>query len=157
MYSSIFLFAFVFFFIFLFFFFFFFSSRRRHTRCGRDWSSDVCSSDLAKTSFALSCPITYSSNVSLISFGVGNLSEGALLSLSCTSSRIMSLHRSTHSSQINTEGPAINLRTSCWLFPQNEQYKSLPSLLPLISSVIRLPHFSLTYLYMGTISDYFKD
>src|SRR5215813_15629657 len=26
---------------------FFFSSRRRHTICGRDWSSDVCSSDLA--------------------------------------------------------------------------------------------------------------
>src|SRR5690554_4102307 len=26
---------------------FFFSSRRRHTRCGRDWSSDVCSSDLS--------------------------------------------------------------------------------------------------------------
>src|SRR2546429_6845034 len=28
------------------FFLFFFSSRRRHTRCSRDWSSDVCSSDL---------------------------------------------------------------------------------------------------------------
>src|SRR5690606_39804590 len=27
--------------------FFFFSSRRRHTRFSRDWSSDVCSSDLA--------------------------------------------------------------------------------------------------------------
>src|SRR5690606_39766292 len=26
--------------------FFFFSSRRRHTRFSRDWSSDVCSSDL---------------------------------------------------------------------------------------------------------------
>src|SRR5437868_15430069 len=26
---------------------FFFSSRRRHTRSKRDWSSDVCSSDLA--------------------------------------------------------------------------------------------------------------
>src|SRR5699024_11500489 len=26
--------------------FFFFSSRRRHTRSKRDWSSDVCSSDL---------------------------------------------------------------------------------------------------------------
>src|SRR3990172_3961382 len=25
---------------------FIFSSRRRHTRCSRDWSSDVCSSDL---------------------------------------------------------------------------------------------------------------
>src|SRR5215510_4973287 len=31
----------------LFVFFFFFSSRRRHTRWPRDWSSDVCSSDLA--------------------------------------------------------------------------------------------------------------
>src|SRR5690606_41137862 len=29
-------------------FFFFFSSRRRHTRFSRDWSSDVCSSDLAE-------------------------------------------------------------------------------------------------------------
>src|SRR5256884_2246374 len=28
---------------------FFFSSRRRHTRCSRDWSSDVCSSDLKLT------------------------------------------------------------------------------------------------------------
>src|SRR5207245_8952284 len=27
---------------------FFFSSRRRHTRCYRDWSSDVCSSDLVE-------------------------------------------------------------------------------------------------------------
>src|SRR5207245_6032146 len=26
----------------------FFSSRRRHTRCYRDWSSDVCSSDLIR-------------------------------------------------------------------------------------------------------------
>src|SRR5437868_8176 len=32
-----------------FFFFFFFSSRRRHTRSKRDWSSDVCSSDLTAT------------------------------------------------------------------------------------------------------------
>src|SRR5690606_39630575 len=28
---------------------FFFSSRRRHTRFSRDWSSDVCSSDLARS------------------------------------------------------------------------------------------------------------
>src|SRR3989440_4817066 len=31
------------------FLFFFFSSRRRHTRSDRDWSSDVCSSDLTKS------------------------------------------------------------------------------------------------------------
>src|SRR5207249_4508962 len=47
----IFFYYFVYFFFFLFFFvcfyfFFFFSSRRRHTRSKRDWSSDVCSSDL---------------------------------------------------------------------------------------------------------------
>src|SRR3712207_8322585 len=33
-------------FVFVYSFFFFFSSRRRHTRYWRDWSSDVCSSDL---------------------------------------------------------------------------------------------------------------
>src|SRR5690606_40748872 len=30
---------------------FFFSSRRRHTRFSRDWSSDVCSSDLEVKNF----------------------------------------------------------------------------------------------------------
>src|SRR5262245_64883376 len=30
---------------------FFFSSRRRHTRCLSDWSSDVCSSDLGIVAF----------------------------------------------------------------------------------------------------------
>src|SRR5262245_63341024 len=30
----------------IYYFVFFFSSRRRHTRCLSDWSSDVCSSDL---------------------------------------------------------------------------------------------------------------
>src|SRR5438477_6766927 len=36
-----------FFLSFLYFFFFFFASRRRHTSLTCDWSSDVCSSDLA--------------------------------------------------------------------------------------------------------------
>src|SRR5258705_11031228 len=31
------------------FYLFFFSSRRRHTRCLSDWSSDVCSSDLERS------------------------------------------------------------------------------------------------------------
>src|SRR4051812_49820524 len=33
----------------------FFSSRRRHTRLTCDWSSDVCSSDLAKSRQTSSC------------------------------------------------------------------------------------------------------
>src|SRR6266498_4796938 len=35
--------------------FFFFSSRSRHTRCGRDWSSDVCSSDLGAVILMAGC------------------------------------------------------------------------------------------------------
>src|SRR4030081_3477747 len=54
------------------------------------------------------------------------------------SSRMMSMHNSTHSSQMNTVGPAISLRTSCWLLPQNEQYSVffeslVPTLLILLS------------------------
>src|SRR2546429_1749297 len=59
--------------------FFFFSSRRRHTRCSRDWSSDVCSSDLiARTSI-----VRYKGtkeNVAQIGqeLGVGYLLEGSV-------------------------------------------------------------------------------
>src|SRR5207253_6026697 len=37
---------------------FFFSSRRRHTRWPRDWSSDVCSSDLAEDGQERAAPLT---------------------------------------------------------------------------------------------------
>src|SRR5699024_11624535 len=37
---------------------FFFSSRRRHTRSKRDWSSDVCSSDLGSVSQPILTEIT---------------------------------------------------------------------------------------------------
>src|SRR5258707_11845210 len=37
-------------------FFFFFSSRRRHTRYWRDWSSDVCSSDLRSPTISCATP-----------------------------------------------------------------------------------------------------
>src|SRR5687768_18292108 len=57
------------------FFFFFFSSRRRHTRCSRDWSSDVCSSDLGHVTDALAFasrawrrPLTVSEKASLRAF-----------------------------------------------------------------------------------------
>src|SRR2546422_3254867 len=47
--------------------FFFFSSRRRHTRCSRDWSSDVCSSDLKNASInLLECAHTKSLDLKLL-------------------------------------------------------------------------------------------
>src|SRR5256884_6337207 len=41
---------------------FFFSSRRRHTRCSRDWSSDVCSSDLFATASSVGRGINENEN-----------------------------------------------------------------------------------------------
>src|ERR1700690_2775380 len=46
------------------------------------------------------------------------------------SSRMISMHSSTHSSQMKTVGPAMSLRTSCWLLPQNEQYRVFLESLP---------------------------
>src|SRR5688572_5257664 len=74
--------------------------------------------------------MTYWSSTSMISRGFGRC-ERALAAFSSSSSRMMSLHSSTHSSQMNTDGPAISLRTSCWLFPQNEQYSTWPPSPPL--------------------------
>src|SRR5690349_23542581 len=51
--SFLYFFSFLFHLICVFFFFFFFSSRRRHTRSLRDWSSDVCSSDLLALTFVV--------------------------------------------------------------------------------------------------------
>src|SRR5687767_12122164 len=83
--------------------------------------------------------MTYSSSTFLISCGRGSLSR-VRSARSSSSSRMMSLQSSTHSSQTNTDGPAISLRTSCWLLPQNEQYRSLPSsCLPRESSDMHYP------------------
>src|SRR5689334_5912071 len=63
------------------------------------------------------------------------------------SSRMMSMQSSTHSSQIKTVGPAISLRTSCWLLPQNEQYSVffeslVPTLLIPVSVRRSIPYAS---------------
>src|SRR6266496_4269201 len=82
--------------------FFFFSSRRRHTRSLRDWSSDVCSSDL------------------LASANVENLSARDKLRIFA----IVSLSQSTSRVQIEAVLPEVGamLRehpkvesTSCWI------------------------------------------
>src|SRR6266436_3979039 len=53
--------------------FFFFSSRRRHTRCSRDWSSDVCSSDLMAQGKAFDRAVV----IVLDSVGAGALPDAA--------------------------------------------------------------------------------
>src|SRR4029453_11522902 len=70
--------------------------------------------------------MTYWSRICRISCGVGSLLLSAREdSAEAPSSRMMSLQSSMHSSQMNTDGPAMSFLTSCWLFPQNEQYSNL--------------------------------
>ena len=54
----------------------------------------------------------------------------------------MSLHKSMHSLQMYTEGPAMSFLTSFWFFPQKEQYKSLSSLSVFSLSDINAPNFN---------------
>src|SRR5271165_3867236 len=65
------------------------------------------------------------------------------------SSRMISMQSSTHSSQMKTVGPAISLRTSCWLLPQKEQYRVLLLSLP-AAFVIVCSHFPRTAARMGS-------
>src|SRR3989442_1658134 len=57
---------------------FFFSSRRRHTRCGRDWSSDVCSSDLAAMEHEGQPTVILAKTVK--GYGLGEAGEGRNIS-----------------------------------------------------------------------------
>ena len=38
-----------------------------------------------------------------------------------------------HSSQMKTDGPAMSFLTSCWLLPQNEQYRTFSLEVPFFS------------------------
>src|SRR2546422_3483285 len=92
------------------FVFFFFSSRRRHTRCSRDWSSDVCSSDLklfvfgalqgrwrgqALPSLASADPLT------LARLGVSPDSASRFLALAAASARRSEEHTSELQSRLH--------------------------------------------------------
>src|SRR5580704_14223587 len=70
--------------------------------------------------------MTYSSRNFLISWGVGSDERVARFS-NRLSSAMMSLHTSTHSSQMNTVGPAISLRTSFWSLLQKEHRRTSAS------------------------------
>src|SRR5699024_11321595 len=69
--------------------FFFFSSRRRHTRSKRDWSSDVCSSDLGRALL------------------IARLRRGKYHSSATPS---ISLHRKNHSGRARPENCATRRR-----------------------------------------------
>src|SRR5690606_39434211 len=58
---------------------FFFSSRRRHTSFSRDWSSDVCSSDLASPEAIILSKILYNSILTLVLALLGYVVFGVIM------------------------------------------------------------------------------
>src|SRR5947209_11876683 len=83
---------------------FFFSSRRRHTRYWRDWSSDVCSSDLLRSSSRATT--THSSCASVCATTQSRASRTAIrasCSLTATAPRWCSSKRSEeHTSELQS-------------------------------------------------------
>src|SRR5258708_19707060 len=69
--------------------------------------------------------MTYVSRNSQISRGLGS-SDHRCSAEPASSSSMISLHRSMHSSQMYTPGPAISFLTCFWLFPQKEHLSSPP-------------------------------
>src|SRR5690606_41308308 len=91
--------------------FFFFSSRRRHTRFSRDWSSDVCSSDLVCCCVA---PAEPAQQVYCMSFGTYTtlVSEAISCQLRCC------LSNSAHQNPkppITSEKKPVPTRSMLWL------------------------------------------
>src|SRR5271166_5297081 len=82
---------------------FFFSSRRRHTRWPRDWSSDVCSSDLNNTSLPM---VNFSSPLSAAS-PAGVISATSAASTSTTfnsAAQMITLSATITSGSVNVTG-----------------------------------------------------
>src|SRR6059058_4658554 len=69
--------------------------------------------------------MTYPSRKSRISAGLGS-SSSLSSDGSASSSSMISLQRSMHSSQMYTPGPAMSFLTCFWLFPQNEHFSRSP-------------------------------
>src|SRR5256885_9690325 len=72
---------------------FFFSSRRRHTRLQGDWSSDVCSSDLRRsTTIAFCVPKRLcfgTENLASVAWGKGFPGRGCVMSVIAEVGRLL--------------------------------------------------------------------
>src|SRR5476651_99271 len=88
-------------------FFFFFSSRRRHTRYWRDWSSDVCSSDLPGTGLGMACLVSGPAGLTVVTSEGGHAS---LAGIDAETDRIIAILRRSHahvSAELVLSGPGL--------------------------------------------------
>src|SRR5438477_9247634 len=96
--------------------------------------------------------MTYSSRNFLISWGVGSEERVPRFSKRL-SSAMMSLQTSTHSSQMNTVGPAMSFRTSFWSLLQKEHRRT--SVSPAFFTMLRpyRPTACSGFSHLGSLAD----
>src|SRR5690606_9017961 len=119
-----------------------FSSRRRHTRFSRDWSSDVCSSDL----------VAQYKQVQFVIAGVRNLDpllyeKAEKLSIKVVFEQTYDLLHHA-SAAIVTSGTAT-LEVALFDVPQVVVYKTSEISYRIAKRLIRVPHISLVNLIAG--------
>src|SRR5688572_31858553 len=90
----------------LLFFFFFFSSRRRHTRFDCDWSSDVCSSDLATTYQSERVTVTDLSGKKR-SYKVTHVPHTAFPGVSVSCPKSVSVRSEEHTSELQSQSNLV--------------------------------------------------
>src|SRR5437868_9113222 len=93
---------------------FFFSSRRRHTRSKRDWSSDVCSSDLGPAAgIGLLIPITFGMDPTSALIMMAGIYYGAMYGGSTTSILINTPGEDRKSTRLNSSHVSISYAVFC--------------------------------------------
>src|SRR6266853_5950691 len=100
--------------------FFFFSSRRRHTRFDCDWSSDVCSSDLAGTMEDMYERAEFAkelgSCIVMIDLVIGWTAIQSMARWARKNDMILHLHRAGHSTYTRQRNHGISFRVIAkWL------------------------------------------
>src|SRR5438034_2011771 len=90
---------------------FFFSSRRRHTRSLCDWSSDVCSSDLARVGRATDGVPPRMNRIRMAVVGVGHLGkEHARVLSSFPDVELIEIGRASCRERVEVSGRAVSVK-----------------------------------------------
>src|SRR2546429_6716233 len=105
--------------------FFFFSSRRRHTRCSRDWSSDVCSSDLFEHPVALHQVHAFQGNVQPRILQIAQKHELAAMPVRLDLAKSFELPDAMRSEEHTSELQS-RLHLVCRLLLENKKTSNLP-------------------------------
>src|SRR5690606_41205737 len=92
---------------------FFFSSRRRHTRFSRDWSSDVCSSDLLEAGSAYVDAAVHGDGLASLQYRPADGAETAEIRSTVTAPDVVQLERSGTTYRMRSEERRVGKERRC--------------------------------------------